>query len=375
MANSNDELKETKQLKLNPKIENTEQQKNSTPYTRQCNLIITGFAFVFSILALCVTVYTIQHNLQLQKKMAADSNYFNTQIAELKHNQNKNKEKSTIKIDAIQQNQNELQNRLTNLIEQTQAAINQRPYQKQDWLMLKARYYLELEQINVHWSDDFSSSIELLQQADNLLKQLNEPKIFDVRQAIAKDIAQLQSIPTLDIAGLLSQLDAAQISVGNLTIQSNIGESKTEKKNETTKTLNPTAWRSRLQDSLNLLEKLVIVRRNDENIKPLMSPLFESLLRESIQLNLQEAQWAILNKNPVVYQLALKQAITNLKRAFKDETQDTGALIKQLKKLQQIKLNQEKPVIGLALPLLNQVISTQEPTVKQIKSNMKGDNQ
>ena len=53
-----------------------------------------------------------------------------------------------------------------------------------------------------------------------------------------------------------------------------------------------------------------------------MSPLYESILKESIRLNLQEAQWAILNNNPAVYQLALKQAITNLKRTFNETSQD-----------------------------------------------------
>jgi uroporphyrin-III C-methyltransferase len=192
------------------------------------------------------------------------------------------------------------------------------------------------------------------------LQQLNTPKIFAVRQAIAKEMAQLKSVPKVDIAGLLSQLDAAQVSVSNLTIQSTIAESGASTETDTPKTATPQAWRARFQDSLNLLEKLVVIRRTDEEIKPLMSPLFESILRESIRLNLQEAQWAILNNNDAIYQMALKQAIINLKRTFDEQGDNTAELIKQLNALQQVKLRQEKPITGLALPLLNQMIDSKE---------------
>ena len=93
---------------------------------------------------------------------------------------------------------------------------------------------------------------------------------------------------------------------------------------------------------MNLLEKMVIIRRDDENISPLISPLYESILKENIRLNLQEAQWAILNNNPAVYQLTLKQAIINLKKSFNKTSQDISSLLKQLQDLQQIKITQDK---------------------------------
>ncbi|MFO3149026.1 uroporphyrinogen-III C-methyltransferase, partial [Legionella pneumophila serogroup 1] len=100
---------------------------------------------------------------------------------------------------------------------------------------------------------------------------------------------------------------------------------------------------------------------------------YESAIKENIRLNLQEAQWAILNNNPAVYQFALNQAIANLKRVFNDSSQNTDALIKQLSTLQNVKLTQEKPVVGQAIPLINQMIDNKELLVDQANSK-KGEN-
>lgn len=371
MTNGNEEQKEAKQLKHDSEVEPTTRSDSTT---QKNNSLFTGLTFIIAIAAIIIAVYTIQLNQQLQQKLVDEKNALATQMEQLKQTQSTTQEQIDIKAEGIQQNHTDLQSKLDSLNKQWHSAMSQRLYQNQDWLLLKARYYLELGQINTFWSDNFKATIALLQQADDLLKQVNEPKIMDVRQAIAKEISALKATPTVDVAGLLSQLDAAQISVSNLTIQSTIDESETEAQTETPKTPNPSAWRTRLQDSVNLLEKLVVIRRDDEDIKPLMSPLFESILRESIRLNLQEAQWAILNNNPVVYELALKQAIMNIKRTFNEEAQNTSALIKQIKELQQIKLTQEKPVIGQALPLLNQLIDSKEVLVKQVTNGGKGDN-
>ena len=114
---------------------------------------------------------------------------------------------------------------------------------------------------------------------------------------------------------------------------------------------------------------MVIIRHRDEDINPLPSPAYEAMLREEIRLNLQEAQWAVLQNNEALYQFLLTQAIKQINRSFApDETQ---ALLKQLQTLQQIHLIQPKPILEQSLPLLNQFIETKD---KQGPAAAKGDN-
>ena len=378
MANSNEEepKKEIKPLKQKTKVDSSKQpQELNNPSCPKSNFLISGLAIFIAIASMAIAICAIQFNYKLQTKLVNKNNHLKTEIAQLKLAQTNKQEQVETKTNDIKQTQDTLQNKLDDLSKQLQTAMDQKLYQNQDWLLLKARYYLELAQINAHWSDNFNAAISLLQQADKLLEQLPAPKIFAVRQAIAKEITQLKAIPIVDIAGLLSQLDAAQTSVDNLTIQTTIAQTEPTTETETPQAANPSsAWKTRLQDSVNLLEKMVVIRRDDENIRPLMSPLYESILRESIRLNLQEAQWAIINNNPVVYQLALKQATLNLKRTFNQTSQNTVALLKQLNDLQKIKMTQEKPVIDLALPLLNQLIDNKELLLTPENKGAKGEN-
>lgn len=377
MANSNEEeKKETKQIKPNPNnAPNTQLKDETNPSCHKRHSFVSSAAFILAIAAIVITLYNNQTNKNIQKHLSDENRTLMTQVEELGQNQTNAQEKINEKADKmqqLQQIQSNLQSKIDNLNKVLETAMSQRLYQNQDWLLLKARYYLELAQINTHWSVNYTTTISLLQQADKLLNQSNAPQIFDIRQAIAKEIAQLRAVPTLDIAGLLSQLDAAQASVNNLTLQANIEENNAINQTENTQTSN-SSWRTRFKDSMQLLQKLVIVRRTDENIQPLMSPLYESILRESIKLNLQEAQWAILNNDPDVYQLALKQASTNIKKVFNEKAQSTTALLNQLKELQELKLTQEKPETGLALPLLNQLIENKEAENNQINNSKKGE--
>lgn len=374
MANSNEEQKKTTQTKQTPKVETSIQSQTTTPSSVDKNKsLITGLALLLAIIAIVTSIYSIQFNKQFQNYLIIENKELASELDKVKKEQNNVQKMVDTNANSLQQVQNDFIKKMESLNKELQTALKQKLYQNNDWLLLKVRYCLELAQINAHWSDNFNTTVALLQQADELLQHINASKIFTIRQAIAKEMAQLKSIPIIDIAGILSQLDAAQLSINTLSIQSLVEQHEVKNNNSTSEKSSKTGWRSRLQDSMSFLEKLVVIRRNNENIQPLISPLYESALKESIRLNLQEAQWAVLNNNPAVYQLALNQAITNIKRAFNVTSHNTAALIKQLNDLQNIKLTQEKPVIGQAISLLNQMIDNKELPVDQINSG-KGEN-
>ena len=349
MANSKEEKKEPK-----PAIQHkTDKHQN--------NFLWIGLALIIGIVAIGIALYTMQLNQQLQTKLSEANTKLSSQLDKLQQSQNNAQEQLDSKAQVLQNSETDMQAKVDAVNKQVHAALSQGMYGNQDWLLLKARYYLELAQINTYWTNDMKTSIAQLQEADRILAAINQPKIFDIRQIIAKEIAQLKALPAVDVTGLLSQLNAAQMSVSALNLQTppeSVVPSSAD--NQPAPSPNTIEWRSHLQNSVNLLEKLVVIRRDKEDIKPLLSPLFEAALKESIRLNLQEAQWAVLNNNSAVFDLALKQATQNLKRIVNSQDQATEALIKQLNELQQIKLIQEKPEIGLALPELNRLVENKD---------------
>ncbi|HAT1776486.1 hypothetical protein D7217_05800 [Legionella pneumophila] len=374
MANSNEEQKKTIQPQQPSKVEpDINQQMKASFFGSKYLSLIISLTSLLAFLAIIVSIYSIQLEKQFQNHQLVENKNLTDELERIKAEQNTVQKLLDNNANHLQQIQSDLTSKMDSLNKELQTAMKQKLYQNNDWLLLKARYYLELAQINVHWSDNFNTSVALLQQADALLKGMNIPKIFTIRQTIAKEIAQLKSISVVDITGILSQLDAAQAAINNLSIQSVVDQQEVLNHITKSEESGKTGWRNRLQDSVNFLEKLVVIRRHNENIQPLISPLYESAIKENIRLNLQEAQWAILNNNPTVYQFALNQAIANLKRVFNESSQNTDVLIKQLSTLQNVKLTQEKPVVGQAIPLINQMIDNKELLVDQANSK-KGEN-
>lgn len=255
----------------------------------------------------------------------------------------------------------ESQKKFTALNTSLQSALTERLYQKQDWLLLKARNYLELAQINAHWSDDPKIAIALLQQADSILQGIALQPIFPIRQMIAKEIAQLQALPAVDIPGILSQLDAAQVAVSKLPVVDK-NAIQTNADDNQQKTSPPvSAWKSHWQQSVSFLEKLIVIKHYDGDIQPALSPMHKTLLRENIRMNLQVAQWAVLRNNTRLYQQSLEQAVQNIERTFDTDTQSARSLRKQLTTLQQTTLHVAMPAIDQSLQLLNHVIGSHVP--------------
>lgn len=277
----------------------------------------------------------------------------------LKQQQASTKTQFNSTLNTLYSTQKNLNEQLDDLKKNLSSAMQEHLYQNNDWLLLKARYYLGLAEINAHWSDNTPTTIALFQQADDLLVNLHEPQLLSVRQAIATDITQLQAIPTLDIAGLLAKLDATQHLIKTLPSKNPIALSKATTSIETSIKV-PSTWREHLQSSIDLLRKLVIIRHHNAPIQPMLSAEDETLLRENIRLNLQEAQWAVLQKNQSVYDLALKHAVENINRAFDQKDERTQALIQQLQTLQSTQLKSETPAPGQSLLLLNQFIESKK---------------
>ena len=232
----------------------------------------------------------------------------------------------------------------------------ERGYQSNDWLLLKARYYLELSTINAQWSDNAPATVALLQAADALLATLHDPRAVPIRQAIAEEIAEWQAIPPLDITRLLTQLDAAQQTIDRLTVK--VIPSLSPPPSPDIAQKPSKTWRDRLQATLHQLEHFVVIQHHDEAIQPLFTPAYESMLRENIRLNLQEAQWAVIKHNSKVYQLSLTQAIDTMKRAFDLSHPITQSIIRQLTVMQKLQLHRAKPAFGQPLVLLNQWIES-----------------
>lgn len=355
----------------------TDNKKQATPPStsnKSRGFYIAVTITIVAIIASSSSLYLIKTSLQLRQSMEQQTQNLVTQLRTLKQQQSETQAQFDTSISTISESQQKLQDQLNAVNKHLQSTLQQRSYQTNDWLLLKARYCLELAQINTHWSDNWQTTLALLQQADTILTNTHDQQVFKIRQAIAKEMIQLRSMPTIDLPGLLSQLDAALDMTRQLPLKPMMAP--IDRTNQITQTGGPSSstWRQRLKDSTDILERLIVVRHHDDNVLPLPSPAYESLLRESIRLYLQEAQWAVLQANEAVYQFSLAKAMKKINVSFAPNVSETTIILKQLQDLQKVHLIQPKPILDQALPLLNQLIESNDKTKMGIKSTSAGEN-
>lgn len=334
-------------------LESEDGKTTINPTSKNSPLMAWLLIALFSIGA---AIYAIYATIQLRQETRQGTNTLITRMNWLKEQQIETKALLENQITAKKDSDNHFKNELTLLEQQLHTSLLQNQYQSKDWILLKTRYYLELADINLHWSNNVDTTIALLEQANLSLATVHEHPVFSIRQVIAKEIEQLQSMPKLDIVRLLSQLDAIDNLIQQLPLkQATSLKTKTIITNTPT---SPSSWTAHFKQSIDLLQTLIVVRHNDETIAPIPSPIYEALLRERIRLNIQQAEWAILQSNQALYQRALDLVILALNQSFKPTTEAKNTILQQLKTLQQIQLTAQKPILDESLRLLNQLIDS-----------------
>lgn len=333
---------------------------HSPPHFLQIITALISVAVISCISYLMYEKYQLAHSLQSLKNEMQSLAQQQTQTINTLHTN----------LQTIIPEQIQLQEKLNATNASVTRALQESRYQSNDWLLLKARYCLELAAINQRWSNNSSTTIALLQQADHLLMNIHDAELYPLRQAIAQEISLINTTSSVDTVGILSKIDAVQQLLIKLPIKNAFAPTPALSPKNTTDSASSSIWQAQVQKSVALLKKLVVIRHHNENIEPLVSPEYESILRENCILNLQEAQWAVIQQNPEVFTLALNQAINTIVRTFDLNDSNTTLILKQLNALKEVELTTKKTPPGEALSLLNQIIDRKEsiPPVKPVTS-------
>ena len=109
-------------------------------------------------------------------------------------------------IQELHQSQQALNQQTANNQQQIQHLMQKQPSKTQDWDLEKARYYLELAQINAQWSHNIASTTHLLQTAEHILAQVNYPNLATIHNAITQDLAEIAVIPTINTTEILEKI-------------------------------------------------------------------------------------------------------------------------------------------------------------------------
>jgi len=211
---------------------------------------------------------------------------------------------------------------------------------REDWRLAEAEYLLRLANLRLSAMQDIGSAQRLLEAADGILREQDDPASFPVRQVLARGLETLRSLTPPDRIGLFLSLGALREQVAQLKPLAPVYEQEAAP-----------VVADRWQQWWEKISRFVRVDLHaDQDIRPLLSGQNLAQVRLTLSLALEQAQWAVLNASPEVYRQALQQALEVLAGQFNPEHPQNAALTKRLNELA------KKPV-ALQMPDLSSTVS------------------
>lgn len=229
-----------------------------------------------------------------------------------------------------------------------------------DWILIKARTYLENAYIQTTFNNDSGSAIKLLEQASHILSKAHGTEIIKIRHAISEEISTIKQQTEEDTADIIIKLNSTEELIAALAIPQKITGQKIGNDNIKADTKHKASW--------GVLEKLVVIRKHDNPIEPLPSASRWAFVKENLILSLKEAEWGALQKNQAIYEHALKNAIKIINEKV-DDTKVTKEIKKTLNKLTEIEFQKNRNSVEKSLNLLNELIDKKEEELKPMQNN------
>lgn len=225
---------------------------------------------------------------------------------------------------------------------------------RQDWRLAEAEHLLRMASLRLSALQDLSSARYLIEAADQILLEQDDPAAYASRDALAKALADIRALPTLDRAGLFMRLGAMQNQVGQLN-QLLPGFNAEDSVKDP-----GLDWQKWLDKASSYIR---IDLNSTEEIRPLLANQEVTHIRLAISLGLEQAQWAALNGEQDVYQQAIAQSLTLLEQYFAADHSVASAMRSQLAELAPARVSMDMPDINPALLALQAYI--QERTLER----------
>lgn len=257
-----------------------------------------------------------------------------------------------------QSNVNELQKRLTQSIQQVTAAQNNN---REDWLLAEVEYLLRLANQRVLMEQTPRGALQLLRSADKILSETDDVTIYEIRKAVAADIAALEAVPELDTEGVFLRLGALSTQVDQLQV---IPLTEQHKLPDLLDQMNSeefaSSWSSDIKEAWATLSdkasQLIVIQDRSEPVEPLLSPQQSYYLQQNLHLMLEQAQLSLLQRKPKSYLNSLTKAQQWVGTYFEQNDSNTQALLKALKELEQVDVAPQMPNISGSLAALKNYV-------------------
>lgn len=199
---------------------------------------------------------------------------------------------------------------------------------RKDWRLAEAEHLLRLASLRLSALQDVTSAQALVQGADAILREQNDPGSFAAREQLAKSLAALRSVEQPDRTGLFLQLAALRDQVTQLNA---LAPAYQDQGNSLLGLTADGDGASRWAQWWDQISHYIRIDFNaDKNVRPLLAGQSLTQVRLALSLALEQAQWAALNGQESVYTQALAQAQEVLKGNFNQDNLQSKKILEQV---------------------------------------------
>lgn len=194
-------------------------------------------------------------------------------------------------------------------------------------------------------SSDVKGALVLLNKADKNLFALKYDRALKIRRRLKLDIAALSSVKMADTEGLWLTIDTLLAKAPLLELKG-VKKIETENKPKAARVeqpvkeskdpeSTPSKWNRALKATWQEIKSLVKIRKQETPVRHLLSFQEQVVIRDTLQLRLEQIRYALLMKQPKIYQSSIAASHSFLTQHFtaKDNTlvfmQDTLDALKK----------------------------------------------
>lgn len=220
---------------------------------------------------------------------------------------------------------------------------------REELQLAEVEQVLSIASQQLQLSGNVHAALLALQFADKQLARADNPRFLPVRRAIAHDITRLSAIPALDVPGLSLRIDGVVSAVDGLPLAYK-ERAKPEPAAATATASGTEGFLARLGAQVwSELRKLVVLRKVESPVPPLLPPSQTYFLRENLKLRLLNARLSLLMRDEASYRSDLNAAQTWVRQYFDTQSKRVGDVLAKLQQLASISLDIEVPSISESL--------------------------
>lgn len=336
----------------------TETQKNTTTDKKPSNksakptlnkksyrqIFLIAVLLVVSILASYIAWYFYQ---QQQITQQQTFNGITKQLNKLKRAQNYQSEDQQSQLNALEVKQKELRLQFIQLLKNNDHLRN-------DWLISEAEYLIKLANHRLILEQDINTAITALEAADQRLKEIVDPALLAVRKVLLQHIQSLRAISQPDVTGMALQIRALQKEIPALPMQTPDPATVQRRKEESSNASKIESWDQLPKAMWEDIKSLVLIRDHKQAVQPLIAPEQQYFLIQNLNLQLEQAQLALLKRNNRLYIDSLSKAKQWIKDYFDVNQQATKSILQTITALMKKNIEPTIPDISRAYKILQQ---------------------